>query len=81
MCAGSPIKEVEYPNHRQPHRPIYTKCSSKGWNGSLPGHEHTDVAVIAGQNIRADTANADKMAEYEFRFAAADTDAIGLAGW
>jgi len=40
-------------------------------------HEHTDVAVIDGQNPRGH-GNADKMAEYEFRFDRADTDAIGL---
>ena len=48
----------------------------EGLEWIVPGHEHTDVAVITGQHPRG-SGNADNMAEFEFRFDRADTDAIG----
>jgi len=55
---------------------MYNKVLVEGLEWIVPGHEHTDVAVIAGQN-RA-VRNADNMAQFEFRFDRADNDAIGL---
>jgi hypothetical protein len=75
MWRWQSIKEIEYPiivNRTS----TYNKVLVEGLEWIVPGHEHTDVAVIAGQNPRG-FGNADKMAEYEFRFDRADTDAIG----
>jgi hypothetical protein len=76
MWRWQSIKEVEYPIIVN-RTPMYNKVLVEGLEWIVPGHEHTDVAVIAGQNPRG-YGNADKMAEYEFRFDRADTDAIGL---
>jgi hypothetical protein len=75
MWRWQSIKEVEYPIIVN-RTPMYNKVLVEGLEWIVPGHEHTDVAVIAGQNPRG-SGNADKMAEYEFRFDRADTDAIG----
>jgi len=76
MWRWQSIKEVEYPIIVN-RTPKYNKVLVEGLEWIVPGHEHTDVAVIAGQNPRGH-GNADKMAEYEFRFDRADIDAIGL---
>ena len=75
MWRWQSIKEIEYPIIVN-RTPMYNKVLVEGLEWIVPGHEHTDVAVIAGQNPRG-FGNADKMAEYEFRFDRADTDAIG----
>jgi len=50
----------------------------EGLEWIVPGHEHTDVAVITGQHPhRGDGGNADNMAQFEFASTAADNDAIG----
>ncbi|WP_315806652.1 MULTISPECIES: hypothetical protein [unclassified Bradyrhizobium] len=75
MWRWQSIKEVEYPiivNRTS----MYDKVLVEGLEWIVPGHEHTDVAVIAGQNPRG-YGNADKMAEFEYRYDRADTDAIG----
>jgi hypothetical protein len=81
MWRWQSIKEVEYPIIVN-RTPMYNKVLVEGLEWVVPGHEHTDVAVIAGQNPRGHggtgQGNADKMAEYEFRFDRADNDAIGL---
>jgi hypothetical protein len=81
MWRWQSIKEVEYPIIVN-RTPMYNKVLVEGLEWIVPGHEHTDVAVIAGQNPRGQSGvgqgNADKMAEYEFRFDRADTDAIGM---
>ena len=81
MWRWQSIKEVEYPIIVN-RTPMYNKVLVEGLEWVVPGHEHADVAVIAGQNPRGHggmgTGNADKMAEYEFRFDRADTDAIGM---
>src|SRR6267154_1767148 len=76
MWRWQSIKEVEYPIIVN-RTPIYNKVLVEGLEWIVPGHEHTDVAVITGQNPRGH-GNADKMAEYEFRFDRADIVAIGL---
>ena len=76
MWRWQSIQEVEYPiiiNRTQ----IYNKVLIEGLEWIVPGHEHTDVAVIAGQHPRVGGGNADKMAEFEYRFDRADLDAIG----
>jgi hypothetical protein len=77
MWRWQSIREVEWPtvvNRSQ----VYNKVIIEGLEWIVPGHEHTDVAVIAGQHPAGFTAgNADKMAEFEYRFDRADTDAIG----
>src|SRR5262249_47512108 len=55
----------------------YNKVLIEGLEWIVPGHEHTDVAVITGQHPRSSKGNADKMAEFEFRFDRADGDLIG----
>src|SRR5215831_12907092 len=76
MWRWQSIREVEYPiivNRTKQ----YEKVLIEGLEWIVPGHEHTDVAVIAGQNPRSSKGNADKMAEFEFRFDRADGDLIG----
>jgi hypothetical protein len=75
MWRWQSIQEVEYPIIVN-RTPMYNKVLIEGLEWIAPGHEHVDVAVIAGQNPRG-YGNADKMAEFEFRFDRADTDAIG----
>jgi hypothetical protein len=81
MWRWQSIEEVEYPIIVN-RTPMYNKVLVEGLEWIVPGHEHTDVAVIAGQNPRGHGGvghgNADKIAEYEFRFDRADTDAIGM---
>ena len=75
MWRWQSIKEIEYPVIVN-RTPMYNKVLVEGLEWVVPGHEHTDVAVIAGQNPRG-YGNADKMAEFEYRFDRSDTDAIG----
>jgi hypothetical protein len=75
MWRWQSIKEIEYPTIVN-RSSMYNKVLVEGLEWIVPGHEHTDVAVIAGQNPRG-SGNADKMAEFEYRFDRADTDAIG----
>jgi hypothetical protein len=75
MWRWQSIQEIEYPTIAN-RSPMYNKVLVEGLEWVVPGHEHTDVAVIAGQNPRG-YGNADKMAEFEFRFDRGDTDSIG----
>lgn len=76
MWRWQSIREVEYPIIVN-RSPMYNKVLIEGLEWIAPGHEHVDVAVIAGQHPRGH-GSADKMAEFEYRFDRADTDAIGL---
>lgn len=76
MWRWQSIKELEYPvivDRTAQHNKVLVE----GLEWVVPGHEHTDVAVIAGQHPRNGGGNADKMAEFEFRFDRNDADAIG----
>lgn len=78
MWRWQSIREVEWPtvvNRAQ----TYNKIIIEGLEWVVPGHEHSDVAVITGQRPHevGNVGNADKMAEFEFRFDRGDTDAIG----
>jgi hypothetical protein len=75
MWRWQSIQEIEYPTIVN-RAPVYDKVLVEGLEWVLPGHEHGDVAVITGQNPRG-YGNADKMAEFEFRFDRQDNDAIG----
>src|SRR5215510_11909462 len=76
MWRWQSIREVEYPiivNRTK----RYEKVLIEGLEWIVPGHEHTDVAVITGQSPQNNKGNADSMAEFEFRFDRADGDLIG----
>lgn len=75
MWRWQSVKEIEYPIVVS-RTAMYNKVLVEGLEWVVPGHEHTDVAVIAGQNPKG-TGNADKMAEFEYRFDRNDNDAIG----
>jgi len=75
MWRWQSIGEVEYPTIVN-RSSLYDKVLVEGLEWVVPGHEHTDVAVIAGQHPRHG-GNADKMAEFEFRFDRGDADSIG----
>jgi hypothetical protein len=68
------IEEVEWP-YVQSRTQMYNKVLIEGLEWIVPGHEHTDVAVIAGQNGGA--GNPTNIAQFEFLYDRADTDAIG----
>lgn len=78
MWRWQSIREVEYPTIVD-RSAKYDKVLIEGLEWIAPGHEHVDVAVITGQHPthRKGPGNADKMAEFEYRFDRADTDAIG----
>lgn len=80
MWRWQSVKEVEYPIIVD-RSATYKKVLIEGLEWIVPGHEHTDVSVIAGQTPlagpNASKGNADKMAEFEFRFDRADGDLIG----
>jgi len=77
MWRWQSVKQVEYPIIVDRARQ-YRKVLVEGLEWVVPGHEHTDVAVIAGQHPHhGDGGNADNMAQFEFRFDRGDTDAIG----
>jgi len=78
MWRWQSVKQVEYPIIVD-RTSRYRKVLVEGLEWIVPGHEHTDVAVIAGQHPRRlhNPGNADNMAQFEFRFDRADTDAIG----
>jgi hypothetical protein len=71
------IQQVEYPILANRGGLYADKVLVEGLEWIVPGHEHTDVAILAGQATRKGAGNADAMAEFEFRFDRADTDAIG----
>ncbi|MBW7969608.1 hypothetical protein [Bradyrhizobium sp. BR 10289] len=79
MWRWQSIREIEYPTIVD-RSAKYDKVLIEGLEWIAPGHEHVDVAVITGQHPlhpRKGAGNADKMAEFEYRFDRADTDAIG----
>ena len=76
MWRWQSIQEIEYPIIVD-RTSKYDKVLIEGLEWIVPGHEHIDVAVLTGQHPRRKKGNADKMAEFEFRFDRADTDALG----
>ena len=76
MYRWQSIREVEYPIIAAKAKE-YEKAAIEGLESIVPGHEHSDTAIIAGQSVDTDTGNADAMAEFEFRFDRADADTLG----
>ncbi len=75
MWRWQSIEEVEYPiivSRTQMHNKVLVE----GLEWVVPGHEHTDVAVVSGQNPKG-VGNANNMAQFEFLYDRADTDRIG----
>jgi hypothetical protein len=73
------IQEVEWP-YVVRRSQQYNKVIIEGLEWILPGHEHGDVAVIAGQNPLGGitgVGSPDKMAQFEYLFDRADNDLIG----
>ena len=76
MYRWQSISEVEYPIIVAKSRQ-YRKVAIEGLETIVPGHEHTDMAIINGQFPATGRGNADRMSEFEFRFDRADGDTIG----
>jgi len=77
MWRWQSVQQVEYPIVLDRINQ-YHKVLVEGLEWIVPGHEHTDVAVIAGQHTKhGGPGNADNMAQFEYRFDRADNDAIG----
>lgn len=71
------IQEIEWPYVVSRARQ-YDKLVIEGLEWVVPGHEHADVAVIAGQNPRGPHAGtADNMAKFEYLYDRSDNDLIG----
>jgi hypothetical protein len=71
------IEQVEYPIVQQHIASNGGKTIIEGLEWIAPAHEHIDVAIITGQFPRAGVANANAIAEFEFRFDKADGDLVG----
>ena len=71
------IQQVEYPILTARGAQYGRKVLVEGLEWIVPGHEHTDVAILAGQATRLGNGNADAMAEFEYRFDRTDNDKIG----
>jgi hypothetical protein len=71
------IQQVEYPILTARGAQYGRKVLVEGLEWIVPGHEHTDVAILAGQATRVGAGNADAMAEFEYRFDRSDRDVIG----
>ncbi len=76
MYRWQSIREVEYPIIIAKSKQ-FKKVAIEGLESIVPGHEHSDTAVINGQFPVAGVGNADRMSEFEFRFDRADTDTLG----
>ncbi len=76
MYRWQSIRDVEYPIIVAKSQ-LYKKVVIEGLETIVPGHEHTDTAVLNGQFPTTGTGNASRMAEFEFRFDRADADTLG----
>ena len=76
MYRWQSIGEVEYPIIVQKSQQ-YKKVVIEGLETITPGHEHTDVAVLNGEFPTSGTGNANKMAEFEYRWDRSDADTKG----
>ena len=76
MYRWQSIREVEYPILMAKSQ-IYKKVVIEGLETITPGHEHTDTTVINGQFPASGIGNADRLAEFEFRFDRSDADTKG----
>ena len=76
MYRWQSIRDVEYPIIVAKSKQ-YRKVVIEGLETNVPGHEHTDTAIINGQFPATGEGNANKMAEFEFRFDRGDADTLG----
>jgi len=76
MYRWQSIREVEYPIIIAKSQE-FKKVAIEGIETIVPGHEHTDAAVLNGQFPVSGAGNADRMSEFEFRFDRADADTLG----
>ena len=76
MYRWQSIRDVEYPIIIGKSQ-AYKKVVIEGLETIVPGHEHTDAAVINGQFPATGAGTASRMSEFEFRFDRADTDTLG----
>lgn len=72
------IQEVEWP-YVVRRAQQYNKVIVEGLEWIVPGHEHADVAVVAGQRplSNGNNGSADNMAQFEYLYDRADNDQIG----
>ncbi len=71
------IQQVEYPILTARGPQYGNKVLVEGLEWVVPGHEHIDVAILAGQATKKGAGNADAMAQFEYLFDRGDNDAIG----
>ena len=76
MYRWQSIRDVEYPIIIAKSQQ-YKKVAIEGLETIVPGHEHSDTAVLNGQFPTSGVGNASRMAEFEFRFDRADGDTLG----
>lgn len=76
MYRWQSIAEVEYPIIIAKSQ-LYKKVVIEGLETITPGHEHTDVAVLNGQFPTSGAGNANRMAEFEYRWDRSDADTLG----
>lgn len=76
MYRWQSIRDVEYPIIIAKSQQ-YKKVALEGLETIVPGHEHSDTAVLNGQFPTSGAGNASGMAEFEFRFDRADADTRG----
>ncbi|CAH2601854.1 conserved exported protein of unknown function [Rhodovastum atsumiense] len=76
MWRWQQIQEIDYPIIIERSK-YYRKVIINGLEQNVPGHEHADTAVLAGQFPASGTGNANAMAQYEFLFDRSDSDTQG----
>jgi hypothetical protein len=76
MYRWQSIRDVEYPIITAKAKQ-YKKVVIEGLETITPGHEHTDTTVLNGQFAPQGAGNANRMAEFEYRFDRTDADTLG----
>ena len=79
MWRWQSVQEVDYPIISERGR-FYKKPAIEGVEQNVPGHEHADTAIIAGQSPKNGTGDANAMAQYEYLFDRNDQDTSGGGG-
>ena len=79
MWRWQSVQEVDYPIVSERGR-FYKKPAIEGVEQNVPGHEHADTAIVAGQSPKNGLGDANAMAQYEYLFDRNDTDTSGGAG-
>lgn len=78
MWRWQEIQEIDFPIviERSQH---YRRVAIEGNEQNVPGHEHADTTVLAGQFPRRGAGSASALAEYEYRFDSSDGDTQGAS--